>query len=136
EDLPLTARLTRPRAGDLRREDDLAFGRGLGSAPAGFIARSRRKDERPLSRLNKHLRREHDVLVDPARDAREGCSNVIWFWKRFEEVPSCRPQDVDLAESSRLDLLRCAHARRRRDFEAPESGHLGGRFGRDWTPAR
>src|SRR5258707_706052 len=84
-----------------------------GSAPSG---------------LEEHLRSQHDVLVDPAWDPSEGRSNVIWLWECFEEVPAGRPQDVDLAECCRLDLLRCAHARRVGDVEAPQGRHLGSRL--------
>ncbi len=122
EDLPLGARLADPRPPDLGAEGDATLGGGLGAAVALLVARGRRQQHDDLPRVDEHLGRDHDVLVDAHRGPGEAVGDEGGVGERVEEVAAARVEDLDPPVAGGLDHLLRRQPRRRGRGEAPVLG--------------
>src|SRR3970040_2572637 len=85
ENLPLRHRLTDPWSRNLGAEIDPALRRGLRPAAALLVPSLRREKDDGVRRVDEHLRRDDDVLMDPKGHAGEGLADVPRLRERLEE---------------------------------------------------
>jgi len=86
EDLPLAPGFADPGSLDLRAEQDAALRGRLRPAPGLLVPRASGKQHDDLARVDEHLARHDDVLVDPNRDPLERLPYRARIGQHIEEV--------------------------------------------------
>src|SRR6516165_7559502 len=103
KDLPLRAGLADPRPRNLGTEYYPPLRAGLCNSSGDFVTGGRRQQHTGIRRLKQHLRRKHNVLVNPERDGSEGAFGRFRIRHYLTEITSHRPQYLQLTSARSLE---------------------------------
>ncbi len=105
--LPLAARFADAAAGDLGREHDAAFGRGLRAAARLFVARRRGQQQHGAAgrRIDQHRRRHDQVLVHAQRHARKRRAHGVGSGSVSTKLPPMHQSRSMAPAPQRVDHL-------------------------------